>query len=105
MRSEKPYLLPDITLDILADKLAIPAKDLSMTINRHFHNNFYEIINNYRIEEARKMLIDPKHKHKTITDIYLEVGFNSKSVFNTFFKKILKVTPSQYRQEHGEAKK
>lgn len=105
MRSEKPYLLPDITLDILADKLAIPAKDLSMTINRHFHNNFYEFINNYRIEEARKMLIDPKHKHKTITDIYLEVGFNSKSVFNTFFKKILKVTPSQYRQEHSEAKK
>ena len=105
MRSEKPYLLPDITLDILADKLAIPAKDLSMIINRHFHNNFYEFINNYRIEEARKMLIDPKHKNKTITDIYLEVGFNSKSVFNTFFKKILSVTPSQYRQEHGEPKK
>lgn len=98
MRSEKPYLMADITLDMLAEKLAIPARDLSMIINRHFDNNFYEFINNYRIEEAKKILIDPKNKDKTITDVYLEVGFNSKSVFNTFFKKIVGQTPSEYRQ-------
>jgi AraC-like DNA-binding protein len=98
MRSDKPYLMADITLDILAEKLAIPARDLSMIINRHFDNNFYEFINNYRIEEAKKILIDPKNKDKTITDVYLEVGFNSKSVFNTFFKKIVGQTPSEYRQ-------
>lgn len=98
MRSEKPYLMADITLDVLAERLAIPARDLSMIINRHFDNNFYEFINNYRIEEAKKILIDPKNKDKTITDIYLEVGFNSKSVFNTFFKKIVGQTPSEYRQ-------
>lgn len=102
MRTDKPYLLPDITLDMLAEKLSIPAKDLSMIINRHFNNNFYEFINNYRIEEARKVLEDPKNQHKTITDIYLEVGFNSKSVFNTFFKKTLGVTPSEYRNEHSK---
>ncbi len=98
MRSEKPYLMADITLDVLAERLAIPARDLSMIINRHFDNNFYEFINNYRIEEAKKILIDPKNRDKTITDIYLEVGFNSKSVFNTFFKKIVGQTPSEYRQ-------
>ncbi len=98
MRTEKPYLMPDITLDVLADKLEIPAKDLSMTINRLFKNNFYEFINGYRIDEAKKMLRDDASKAKTITDIYLEVGFNSKSVFNTFFKKIVGETPSQYRQ-------
>lgn len=98
MRSDKPYLLADITLDILAEKLAIPARDLSMIINRHFDNNFYEFINNYRIEEAKKILLDPKNKAKTITDVYLEVGFNSKSVFNTFFKKIVGQTPTEYRQ-------
>jgi AraC-like DNA-binding protein len=98
MRSDKPYLMADITLDILAEKLAIPARDLSMIINRHFDNNFYEFINNYRIEEAKKILIDPKNKDKTITDVYLEVGFNSKSVFNTFFKKIVGQTPTEYRQ-------
>jgi AraC-like DNA-binding protein len=98
MRSEKPYLMADITLDMLAEKLSIPARDLSMIINRHFDNNFYEFINNYRIEEAKKILLDPKNKTKTITDVYLEVGFNSKSVFNTFFKKIVGQTPSEYRQ-------
>lgn len=98
MRSEKPYLMPDITLDILAERLDIPAKDLSMTINRLFNNNFYEFINNYRIEEAKRLLVEDSHKSKTITDIYMEVGFNSKSVFNTFFKKIVGSTPSQFRQ-------
>ncbi len=98
MRTEKPYLMADITLDILAEKLAIPARDLSMIINRHYDINFYEFINNYRIEEAKKILIDPRNQNKTITDIYLEVGFNSKSVFNTFFKKIVGQTPSEYRQ-------
>jgi len=98
MRRDKPYLLADITLDMLAEKLAIPAKDLSLIINRHFDLNFYEFINTYRIEEAKKRLLDPANKDKTITDIYLEVGFNSKSVFNTFFKKIVGQTPSAFRQ-------
>lgn len=97
MRTHKPYLLPDITLDMLAETLTLSAKDLSMIINRHFDNNFYEFINKYRIEEAQKMLADPKQKAKTITDIYLDVGFNSKSVFNTFFKKLVGITPSEYR--------
>jgi AraC-like DNA-binding protein len=97
MCKQKPYLFPDLTLDMLAEKLGMSAKDLSMIINRHFNNNFYEFINNYRIEEAKVMLVDPKQKTKTITDIYLDVGFNSKSVFNTFFKKIVGVTPSEYR--------
>lgn len=98
MRSQKTYLNPDLTLDMLAESLAIPAKDLSMIINRHFNLNFYEFINGYRIEEVQKRLLDPVNKDKTITEIYLEVGFNSKSVFNTFFKKLVGKTPSEYRQ-------
>lgn len=104
MRTDKPYLMPDITLDILAGKLAIPAKDLSMVINRHFGSHFYEFVNGYRIEEATRILSSPEGKDKTITDIYLDVGFNSKSVFNTFFKKIVGMTPSQYRQNQPLAK-
>lgn len=100
MREHKPYLQPDITLDMLAETLKIPSRDLSLVFNRHFDSNFYEFINRYRIEEAKKMLADPKHKSKTITHIYLDIGFNSKSVFNTFFKKHVGQTPSEYRQEH-----
>ncbi len=98
MRNQKTYLNPELTLDMLADTLGIAAKDLSMIINRHFNLNFYEFVNGYRIEEAQKRLLDPANKEKTITDIYLEVGFNSKSVFNTFFKKLVGKTPSEYRQ-------
>ncbi len=100
MREHKPYLEPDLTLDMLAETLNIPARDLSLVFNRHFGSNFYEFINRYRIEEAQKMLADPKHKSKTITHIYLDAGFNSKSVFNTFFKKHVGKTPTEYRQEH-----
>lgn len=98
MRAQKTYLNPELTLDMLAETLGIAAKDLSMIINRHFNLNFYEFVNGYRIEEAKKRLADPANKEKTITDIYLEVGFNSKSVFNTFFKKLVGKTPSEYRQ-------
>lgn len=96
MREEKLFMEPDVTLDHLAERLEIPSRDLSMLINRHFGVNFYEFINRYRVEEARRLL--RTDTDKTITDIYLEVGFNSKSVFNTFFKKITSVTPSQYRK-------
>lgn len=99
MREQKLYLQPTITLDNLAEELNIPAKDLSMIINRHFNVNFYEFINGYRIEEAKQLLGDSNQKNKTITTIYLDVGFNSKSVFNTFFKKIVGTTPSEYRQQ------
>ena len=85
---------------MLAETLNIPARDLSLVFSRHFDSNFYDFINRYRIEEAKKMLADAKYKSKTITHIYLDVGFNSKSVFNTFFKKQVGQTPSAYRQEH-----
>lgn len=98
MLKSRAYLEPDITLYKLAESLSILPRDLSLLINRHFGINFYEFINKYRIEEAKKMLLAPEHKNTTITDIYLDVGFNSKSVFYTFFKKFEGVTPSKYRQ-------
>lgn len=101
MRAHRSYLQADITLDMLAGQLAMPARDLSMVINRHFEMNFYEFINRYRIDEAKRMLRSQSGRDMTITDIYLAVGFNSKSVFNTFFKKVVGMTPSQFRRVDG----
>lgn len=98
IRANKIYLDPDLTLDTLAESVSIAPRDLSMLINRHFGINFYEFVNRYRIEEAKHMLTLVGAKHTTITDIYLAVGFNSKSVFYTFFKKFEGMTPSQYRK-------
>lgn len=98
IREGKIYMDPEITLDRLAESLNIMPRDLSSLINRHFGINFYEFINRYRIEAAKQMLKSEIYKSTTITDIYLEVGFNSKSVFYTFFKKLEGITPTQCRQ-------
>lgn len=100
MKESKSYMDPDITLEKLADSLSLQSKDLSMLINRHLGVNFYEFINKYRIDEAKKMLVSEEFKNTTITDIYFAVGFNSKSVFYTFFKKFENMTPLQYKQSH-----
>ena len=98
IKQEQLFMDPDITLDSLAETLEVMPRDLSMIINRHFGSNFYTFINSYRIEEAKRMLKDQAKKDTTITDIYLAVGFNSKSVFYTFFKKLEGMTPTKYRQ-------
>lgn len=98
MRDQKLYLLPNISLDMLAEEINIPSRDLSAVINRLFNFNFYEFINHYRIEEVKILLADSENSTKTIAEIYMAAGFNSKSVFNTFFKKFVGITPSNYRK-------
>lgn len=99
MEEEKPYLVHTLTLDELAERIPINARALSMIINRHFNRNFFEFVNFYRIEEAKKMLSDQNCMDKSVLNIMLDVGFNSKAAFNTFFKKFVGLTPSQYRKK------
>lgn len=98
METEKPYLTPALTLEKLAGQLRLQPRLLSNIINRHFDCNFFEFINSYRVEEAKLMLADAKHADKTMLDIMLDVGFNSKATFNTLFKKKAGMTPSEYRK-------
>ena len=99
MDDEKPYLKSNITLDALSEFIDVPARELTATLNGHFKMNFYEFINNYRIKEAKEILAADSNQEKTISDIFLAVGFNSKSVFNTFFKKNVGITPSEFRKQ------
>ncbi|WDE06276.1 helix-turn-helix transcriptional regulator [Thalassomonas viridans] len=109
MTEDNIYRNPNISLERLAEQLSIPVKDLSSTINRHFQVNFYEYLNGYRINEARQTLEREAASKRSITDIFYEAGFNSKSVYNTLFKKQFNTTPSQYRKQFlaqkAEAKK
>lgn len=99
MLQEKPYLLPLLNLEQLSSQLSMHPRALSVAINKHFKTNFYEFVNSYRINEAKVILSDPEHKHKTMIDISCECGFNSKATYNSFFKKLVGSTPSQYRSE------
>jgi len=100
MKEQKLYLNPNLSFERLAEQINVPSKDLSNVINRHFNVNFYEYINAYRINEARGQLVSSENKGKNITDIFYDAGFNSKSVYNTLFKKNFNMTPSQFRKEN-----
>jgi len=100
MEKEKPYLVPDITINQLSEKVQIPSRYISQIINNHLHQNFYEFISSYRIEESKRYLSDPKFGRKTILEILYESGFNSKSAFNKDFKDYTGLTPSQFRRQY-----
>ena len=98
---EKAHLNPDLTLRSLADELGIHPNQLSWLLNDVFGKNFNEFINHYRVDAFKKLARDPKYAHLTILAIAYDCGFNSKTVFNTFFKKETGMTPKAYLKENG----
>lgn len=102
MEEEKPFLDPDMTVTKLAKRMNVPKEHISQIVNQRFRLNFNQFLNKYRIEEAKKKLLDPKESGFVVLKIAYDVGFNSKSTFNTAFKKFTGINPSQYREMHQE---
>ncbi|MDX1284379.1 MAG: helix-turn-helix domain-containing protein, partial [Draconibacterium sp.] len=98
MEKEKPYVDGNLSLADFAEKFEIPGYILSEVLNRLLKQNFYEYVNNYRIEEFKRLVQDPKNKNIKLLNIAFDVGFNSKTTFNTSFKKFTGKTPSEYRR-------
>jgi len=96
MSTEKPYMNPNLTLRDLGEMLGIPPNQLSQLLNEGFDQNFAEFVNSYRIEMFKSKVSDPNQRHLTILGLAFESGFNSKTVFNTFFKKMMGQTPKAY---------
>ncbi len=96
LEEKKLYLNGKVSLDNLAKEINISSRLLSQVINESLNKSFTELINYYRIEEAKKMLL--MSGNKTILEILLSVGFNSKSAFNTAFKKHTGLTPTKYKE-------
>ena len=103
METEEPYLNASLTVDDLSKMIKIPARELSILINHHLDQHFFDFINEYRIKKAMKILDNPAFKKHTILEILYDVGFNSKSPFNAAFKKFTNLTPSQYRKKSIKA--
>lgn len=104
MQVQKPYLEPELTLYRLADQLNLPAYQLSQHINQHSGSNFFDFVNQYRIEEVKRQIKAGQARHKTLLAIALDSGFNSKAAFNRAFKKFTGITPSEYRKMHSKGK-
>ncbi|GAB5400483.1 MAG: hypothetical protein Aureis2KO_20680 [Aureisphaera sp.] len=96
MEEEKIYRQNNMSLAIIADRLGTTRHNASQVINEHFGLNFFELINKYRIDEAKEILKNDRNKNLNIIDVAYEVGFNNKVTFNKSFRKQLSVTPSQY---------
>ena len=101
MNEKKPYLEPKLTLNMLATQLDVSSNHLSQTINQHQNQNFYDFINQYRVEEFKQRAKDPKNQHFNILALALDSGFNSKSAFNLIFKKHTGITPSHFMSENS----
>jgi AraC-like DNA-binding protein len=95
MENEKLYTQSSFSLKQLSEHLRESPHYLSQVINQDLQTNFYEWVNRYRIDAAKQALLT--YPDKTIIAIAEDVGFNSKSTFNTAFRQQTQMTPSEYR--------
>jgi AraC-like DNA-binding protein len=98
LKNRKVFLDPDLTLGKTADMIGIPPGYLSKHINERYAKSFPDLINFHRVEELKKRLAEPGADKLTILGLAMEVGFNSKSSFNSAFKKITGQSPSDYKK-------
>lgn len=96
MEVEQPHLDPKLSLRELATQLGIPPNQLSQLLNEGFQQNFAEYVNSYRLQTFKSKVADASLHHLTLLAIAYDSGFNSKTVFNTFFKKKMGMTPKAY---------
>ncbi len=98
MQEDKPYRDSDLTLPQLASRLGISTHNLSQALNSTLEQNFFDFVNSYRVNEVIESFKDPKQQHLKILALAFDAGFNSKTTFNSIFKKFTGKTPSEYRQ-------
>jgi len=96
MLRDKPYLDPLLNLSDLSEMIKCSSNQLSQLLNENIGKNFYDYVNEYRLRYFHELTRNPKNKQFTLLSLAYESGFNSKSTFNSFFKKSTGVTPSDY---------
>ena len=100
MDEERSFLDSSLSLRSLAEKLAIHPNKLSWLLNEQVGKNFNEYINTFRLETFKEKALEPSNAHLTLLGLAYESGFNSKTVFNSFFKKMEEMTPSEWMKAH-----
>jgi AraC-like DNA-binding protein len=96
METEKPFLKDSFSMPLLAKQLAVSTHHLSQILNESLGQSFFDFTAQYRVQEAQKLLIEKDNLK--VEEIAEMVGYNSKSAFNTAFKKITGLSPSEFRK-------
>lgn len=99
MEFQKLYLKHNLNIEEFSKRIDLPIKDVSAVINKHYGTNFFEFMNKYRVEEAKRLLLDASCADMTVLDILLQAGFNSKSAFHRFFNRLVGVSPTEFRKQ------
>lgn len=102
LNEKKIFTDPNLTLQKLAEETKSNKNVLSLTINSLYQKSFYELINGYRVEEAKKLLLSKENKHYKIESIGEMAGFNSRATFFAVFKKMCDMTPFQFQKMQEE---
>ena len=97
MTEQKLYHNNKLRLRDLAETINVPEYIVSQIINIGFKKNFFDFVNSYRVQEAQKLLAKTNKADLNIIEVAYEVGFNSKSTFNSAFKRLVGRTPTEYR--------
>jgi AraC-like DNA-binding protein len=97
MQNKKPYLDSELTLAKLSEMLEVSGHNLSEVMNTKLNQNYYDLINKYRVEEFKARISNPEYVNYTLLGIAYDSGFKSKTSFNTIFKKFSGLTPSDYK--------
>jgi len=95
LSEKEPYTNPDLTLEMLAKEIEMPVNRLSLIINRGLNKNFYDLINEKRVEKS-KILLKEMGTETTIEYVAYESGFNSRASFYRAFKKHTGITPTEF---------
>jgi len=98
MENQEPFLDPELSLVRLSEQMNITPHQLSYVINSGFKINFFQFVNRYRVKKVKGFLLDKEKAHLSIMGMAFESGFNSKTSFNTTFKKICSQTPSEFKK-------
>lgn len=98
MEQQQLYLKQNLNIEDFARQVGIHFREVSSIINKEFNTNFFEFVNEYRVNRAKQMLVDPQYAEMTILDILLESGFNSKSSFHRFFKRYTGMSAAEFRK-------
>jgi AraC-like DNA-binding protein len=98
MENSKPYLESTLTLPKLANIMSLSTHELSYLINVGFEDNFFGLVNQFRVEESKRILLTTKYEHLSMIGIAFEAGFNSKTAFYTAFKKMEGISPTEFQR-------
>tara|TARA_R110002020_G_scaffold475849_1_gene713125 strand:+ start:21665 stop:23440 length:1776 start_codon:yes stop_codon:yes gene_type:complete len=100
-KEDEPFLNPQLNLQFVAQVLELNNNKISFLINQTFDVNFNDFVNSYRLKHFKLIALDSNNSHLTILGLAYDSGFNSKTVFNTYFKKIEGVTPRAWMKANS----